>query len=273
MLNKVTFLIYIITFSSFGQVGINTENPNNDAYLELSSTDKGLLIPRLSLVSTDSPSPLTMHVAGMIVFNTNSAGASENIVYPGLYINNGESWEHLEPNTTQIGEIKYSFATADHDGWYLLNGRAKATLSTTAQTAANIIGYSTNIPNATNRFLKTIDTAEPIAKEGGTNTFTISQAQLPNVNFTGITNSEGVHSHEVDSYVGNQNVGLLSTSALTVYSIYKVAENDNIATITRTTSSSGLHSHVVTANSGGIGANVSRIPAYLTTNVFVYLGL
>lgn len=132
MLNQIIFSICLITFSTFGQVGINTDHPNNDAYLELSSTDKGLLLPRLNLVALNNPSPLTAHVAGMIVYNTASGGTMENIIYPGLYINSGVSWERLEPNATQLGEIKYSFATADHDGWYVLNGRAKTTLSATA---------------------------------------------------------------------------------------------------------------------------------------------
>lgn len=272
-MNKILLSICLISYSVFGQVGINTQNPNNDSYLELSSTDKGLLLPRLNLVALNDPSPLSAHVAGMIVYNTASRGTMENIVYPGLYINNGVSWERLEPNTTQLGEIKYSFATADHDGWYLLNGRVKTTLSATAQSAATIIGYGANIPDATNRFLKTINTAEPVATQGGTNTFTISQTQLPNVNFIGSTSSDGNHAHQADSYIGNQNVGLLSTSALTLFTIHKVAENDNVATINRTTSSSGAHTHSVTVNSGGTGAAVTRVPAYLSANVFVYLGL
>ena len=240
--------------------------------MELSSTDKGLLIPRLNLVALNNPAPLSSHVAGMIVYNTASAGTSENIVFPGLYINSGTSWERLEPNTTQVGEIKYSFATADHDGWYLLNGRAKTSLSATAQSAATIIGYGATIPDATNRFLKTINTAETVATQGGSNTFTLSQAQLPNVNFLGSTNSNGSHAHQADSYSGNQNVGLLSTSALTLFTIHTVAQDNNISTINRNTSSDGDHTHAVTVNSGGTGATVTRVPAYLSANVFVYLG-
>lgn len=273
MWNKIIFSFYLLSVSAFGQVGINTQDPNSDSYLELASNDKGLLVPRLNLVAINNPAPLSAHVAGMVVYNTGSSGSMENIVYPGLYINSGTSWERLEPNTTQIGEVKHSFATADHDGWYLLNGRAKTTLSPTAQSAATIIGYGANIPDATDRFLKTVNTAETVAVQGGTNTFTISQANLPNVNFLGSTSNDGGHSHQVDSYQGNQNVGLLSTSALTLFTIHRVAENDNVGTINRNTSTSANHSHTVTVNSGGTGANVTRVPAYLSTNVFVYLGL
>lgn len=273
MLNKIIFSICFVSLSAFGQVGINTQNPNSDSYLELSATDKGLLIPRLNLVALNNPAPLSSHVAGMMVYNTASAGTMENIVYPGLYVNSGLNWERLEPNTTQLGELKYSFATADHEGWYLLNGRAKTTLSATAQSAASLIGYGATIPDATDRFLKTINTAEPVATQGGSNTFTVSQPQLPNVNFLGSTTNDGGHTHQVDSYAGNQNVGLLSTSALTLFTILKVAENDNVTTTSRTTSTTPAHSHTVTLNSGGTGASVTRVPAYLSSNVFVYLGL
>lgn len=273
MWNKIIFFFWLLPVSTFAQVGINTDNPNTDSYLELVASDKGLLIPRLNLVAVNNSLPLSAHVAGMMVYNTGSSGTGENIVYPGLYINSGTSWERLEPNTTQIGEVKYSFASADHDGWYLLNGRAKTTLSATAQTAASSIGYGANIPDATDRLLKTVNTAETVATQGGSNTFTISQAQLPNVNFTGTTSSDGSHTHQVDSYQGNQNVGLLSTSILTLFTIHTVAENDNVVTINRTTNTSATHTHTVTVNSGGTGATVTRLPAYLSTNVFVYLGL
>ncbi|SEQ03392.1 hypothetical protein [Flavobacterium urocaniciphilum] len=272
-MKKFTFFVYLITISAFGQVGINTDNPNSDSYLELESTDKGLLIPRLNLTALNNPSPLTAHVAGMLVYNTGFSGTMDNIVYPGLYINNGTSWERLEPNTTQIGEVKHSFATTDHDGWYLLNGRALSTLTPTAQSAASILGYGSNLPDATDRFLKTVDTSESVAIQGGTNTFTLSQAQLPNVNFNGSTSNDGGHTHQVDSYQGNQNVGLLSTSALTLFTILKVAENDHVSTINRTTSTTPSHAHTVTVNSGGTGAAVTRVPAYLSTNVFIYLGI
>ncbi len=271
-MNKIIFFVCLISFTTFGQVGINTENPNSDSYLELSSTDKGLLLPRLNLVASNNFAPLTAHVAGMIVYNTASSGTMENIVYPGLYINSGTNWERLEPNTTQLGEVKFSFATADHDGWYLLNGRTKSSLSATAQIGATSVGYGANLPNATDRFLKTVDTAESIAIESGSNSFTISQAQLPNVNFIGSTSSDGGHTHQVDSYVGNQNVGLLSTSILTLYTISTVAEDNNVVNTNKTTSLEGAHTHTVSVNSGGSGAPATRVPAYLSANVFVYLG-
>jgi len=91
----VTVLLFFTVLFSFGQVGIGTTTPNNDAILEVSATNKGMIIPRLALSATNSFSPLSAHVAGMVVYNTATAGTSPNQVTPGMYYNNGSNWERL----------------------------------------------------------------------------------------------------------------------------------------------------------------------------------
>ena len=73
---------------SFGQIGINTSTPNPDAALDVVSTNKGILNTRITLTSTSSPSPLSAHVAGMMIYNT----AAVSDVTPGLYYNDGSKW-------------------------------------------------------------------------------------------------------------------------------------------------------------------------------------
>ncbi|WNI36450.1 phage tail protein [Chryseobacterium sp. SG20098] len=74
-----------------GNVGIGTTSPDASAVLELNSTNKGLLIPRVALSSTSSASPLSSHVQGMIVYNTATAAD----VTPGQYFNNGTEWRKV----------------------------------------------------------------------------------------------------------------------------------------------------------------------------------
>ncbi|QDH77671.1 hypothetical protein FKX85_00860 [Echinicola soli] len=71
-----------------GKVGIGTGFPNADAQLDISATDKGVLIPRIELTSTTAASPLRAHVAGMMVYNTATVGD----ISPGFYYNNGTVW-------------------------------------------------------------------------------------------------------------------------------------------------------------------------------------
>ena len=89
MKNIITSLLLVFTISTFAQTGIGTTTPNANAQLEVASTAKGFLPPRVALTSTISASPLAAHVAGMVVYNT----ATVNDVTPGLYVNNGTIWE------------------------------------------------------------------------------------------------------------------------------------------------------------------------------------
>lgn len=72
--------------------------PDDNALLDLKEenvTTKGLLLPRVSLSATDSPSPLSDHVEGMFVFNTVAAGAGTTAVTKGIYYNTGSHWQKI----------------------------------------------------------------------------------------------------------------------------------------------------------------------------------
>lgn len=74
-------------------VGIGTSTPNTNAKLDITSTNKGLLLPRVALTAMNNASPLTAHVAGMEVYNTaKSISVVGQEVYPGKYINDGTQW-------------------------------------------------------------------------------------------------------------------------------------------------------------------------------------
>lgn len=264
-------LLLMFYCSMYSQVGIGTSVPNDDSILEVVSADKGILLPRVALKSSLQTYPLNSHVAGMVVYNTAQDGTGTNTVYPGLYYNDGTSWTRLNPNTIKIGEIKHSFATADHKGWYLLNGRAKNTLPAVAQTNATAIGIAANLPDGADRFLKAKTGSEPLGSYGGNHTFTIAQNNLPNVDFTGTTDAVGAHTHDVDSYIGTENIGLLSTTALTVFYTESVAK-ESMNSTTKTSQASGDHTHTVSFNSGGSSTAVDKTPRYIATNIFIYLG-
>jgi hypothetical protein len=74
------------------KIGDNPTVINADAALEVEATDKGFLPPRVALTSTTNPSPLSAHVAGMLVYNTATTTTGTNDVKPGLYENDGSQW-------------------------------------------------------------------------------------------------------------------------------------------------------------------------------------
>ena len=86
-------LTMLLTTASQAQMNIGANAaPNADAMLELSGSNKGLLLPRVALSSTSSTTPLNTHVAGMTVYNTASAGSGSTAVSPGCYYNTGSAW-------------------------------------------------------------------------------------------------------------------------------------------------------------------------------------
>ncbi len=54
-------LLFILLFPLIGftQVGINTTTPDASSMLDITSTDKGLLIPRISIPNLNAAAPIT----------------------------------------------------------------------------------------------------------------------------------------------------------------------------------------------------------------------
>jgi hypothetical protein len=92
---KKSLLLFFLYKSIFAQVGIGTTTPNDNASLELGETNKGLVLNKVALSDITLPNPLTEHVAGLMVYNTATAGTPPNNVTPGLYYNDGNSWLKL----------------------------------------------------------------------------------------------------------------------------------------------------------------------------------
>ncbi len=79
----------ICTFPSFSQenVGVGTTNPHASALMDLSSSSKGLLIPRVELLSVNNGvTPVNAPATGLLVFN--ESGALEH----GFYYWDSNQW-------------------------------------------------------------------------------------------------------------------------------------------------------------------------------------
>ncbi|MDM1396651.1 hypothetical protein [Myroides odoratimimus] len=94
MMKQLYFAMLAVLFSalSFAQTKIGTSpDINADAMFEVESTNKGLLLPRVELTSTDKSAPMSAHVAGMTVYNTKA----QNDVLVGFYYNDGNKWQQM----------------------------------------------------------------------------------------------------------------------------------------------------------------------------------
>jgi trimeric autotransporter adhesin len=68
-------------FPANGSVGIGTQAPSSTSVLDIQSTTKGILIPRLSKVQRDA---IVAPATGLLIYQTNNT--------PGYYYHNGTSW-------------------------------------------------------------------------------------------------------------------------------------------------------------------------------------
>ncbi len=106
MTKLLIILLLSFTFNLLNaQTGIGTTTPNASAKLEVYSTDKGFLPPRVTLTATNAASPITNPANGLMVFNTVTAGSSPFQVVPGYYYWDavGLKWVSL---STTVGNVQ-----------------------------------------------------------------------------------------------------------------------------------------------------------------------
>lgn len=109
--------ISIFSISSFfSQVGIGTTSPDASAALEISSTNKGFLPPRIALTSILDVTTIASPVTGLLIYNTSSSGVFPNIVTKGYYFYNGSKWVPLGySGTANIVEKTTNYTLQDTD--------------------------------------------------------------------------------------------------------------------------------------------------------------
>ncbi|SFO36121.1 hypothetical protein SAMN05421741_1433 [Paenimyroides ummariense] len=116
--------LLLLGLQSYSQVGIGTLTPNRSAQLDVTSNNKGILIPRVGLTSsTDASTIQNGNVNSLLVFNTNT----QNDVKPGYYYWYIDRWMRivndadviaLDKNTTNqsLTVIGSDLVLTDSDG-------------------------------------------------------------------------------------------------------------------------------------------------------------
>lgn len=248
---------FVVT--SQGNVGIGTTTPFSK--LQISSGTDGV-----SGLKFDNVNNMTISSIGAALLGVDSSG--NVVVAEGI------------PANAITGDIKNSVRVTDHNGWYLLDGRAVSTLPASAQTAATALGFTANIPDATDRLLKTKGVSETIGAIGGANTLSIAQTNLPNVNFTGTISgtAEDAGNHVHAAPGGNFLLG-----GVTWYNNGSGNYDGNGTGAAwggigayGTTQWGGSHHHTISGttsvNTGGNGTSLDNRSPYLVVNAFIYLG-
>jgi len=86
--NYSIFILFIlVSISLHAQVGVNTLTPGDGAMLDITSTDKGMLIPRIDITDLSTIAPITGgSTESLLVYNTNITTGK------GFYYWDGSNW-------------------------------------------------------------------------------------------------------------------------------------------------------------------------------------
>ncbi|MCF6132966.1 hypothetical protein [Flavobacterium wongokense] len=119
----IASLLLLVIASSHAQVGIGTTVPDASSILDITSTNSGLLIPRVALTSTSDVTTIASPVTSLLIYNS---GFSPN----GYYYWNGSVWVQL---------------TTSSNGW-LLSGNSGTVPNT------NFLGTTDDVDIVFKRF-------------------------------------------------------------------------------------------------------------------------
>ena len=90
-------LALLLHFNTTAQVGVGTTIP--DGALDVSSSNDGLLLPRIALTATNVATVITPTISEL-VYNTATSAVGPNQVTPGFYYWNGTLWVRLATGST-----------------------------------------------------------------------------------------------------------------------------------------------------------------------------
>ena len=100
ILSTLTVIVCLFAGPAFSQVGIGTTAPDPSSILDISATDKGILIPRISLdnVTTNQLDGINTAASGLLIWNTNTSTTGGSGI--GFYYFDGTIWVALGGSTT-----------------------------------------------------------------------------------------------------------------------------------------------------------------------------
>lgn len=135
MIKQLLFFAGILlSIQLHAQTGIGTTTPNTSAKLEVASTDKGFLPPRVALTAANVFAPITgtaSSAAGLLIYNTATAGTIPNNVVPGYYFWNGTLWVQIAGGLIidNSKSASFSLAASDNNKLFLINSASTVTVT------------------------------------------------------------------------------------------------------------------------------------------------
>ncbi len=261
------------------QVGVGTDNPSSKAILHMESSDKGLLIPKMTNSQMDAMTIGGNPETGTLVYNTdvNEIFAFKNGKWYSMTPFQRERSSNVTKDTivaattsagnplkvtslhatsgygiVPLGTIVMWSGTTIPDGWTLCNG---------------VTNNGITPPNLSGRFVVGIGsngtTSYSHTNIGGLDWVTLSASQMPQHNHTFTTSSNGNHTHQIERLPYDS-----QGSGISMQSMMGSSNNDEgwtgVDTRTRgaSISTNGNHHHSGTTGYTGSSTAHENRPAY-----------
>lgn len=145
-------LLFLFIYKANAQsVSINSTGAPSDgsAILDVSSGNKGILIPRVGLTSALDVTTIPSPTVSLLVYNTATAGTSPNNVVPGFYYWQTNKWNPVVRQTGILAYAEfYALMPPNNPGPVFLGGYVD--FPNIAATSGNSI-----VPTSSNTFLLT----------------------------------------------------------------------------------------------------------------------
>jgi hypothetical protein len=84
-----------------GSVGVGITTPDNSAKLDITSSNKGALLPRIALTSSTDQTTISSPATGLLVYNTGTAG----LTFKGYVFWSGTEWRTFNNSSTAAGTL------------------------------------------------------------------------------------------------------------------------------------------------------------------------
>ena len=241
-MNRHCFLILSLFFSMnlFAQTGIGTTTPNASAKLDVYSTNKGFLPPRVTLTSATDASTIASPAEGLLVYNLGSVG-----LQAGYYYWNGTSWATIATASSAGNGVTSS------DMVKLYSKAYSAAIADS--TIANASGYKFTVP-VSGRYLFDFSSSGYVNQTSMTITFKVRQGSTDLATDAQTGNNNNVHVE----YNGKLEVNL---QAGVTYNVYVTSTGSRDAG-----DWDRVYYKMVSGNLPVTGQSVDYIQASLSTN-------
>ena len=115
------------------QVGIGTSlfTPDASAELEIQSTNKGLLIPRVALTSVNDVTTIPSPATSLLVYNNGTGGLTPT----GFYYWNGSQWQMIGSGGTSCSTLEQAYNCGGNGAGRIINtnyGRVEMKMASSA---------------------------------------------------------------------------------------------------------------------------------------------